>query len=484
MSFFYFAPPPPSSILPPVEEIPTFERPADWLSLPDVPEGEQGFNALFAVGPGSQNAAAFTVSLPGGAGSVTVDWGDGVVESVNSGAIAQHLYDYDAISAPTTVEGFKQVIITMRGADLSIASNIILSLVIRNALYHVTSSYRTCGWLDMYVRLPYAQNISIGSSSSSSTATRRLRKVVIAGPNTLTTASNMFKGCNALEEVVIDSLDYITLAISMFENCYSLRRVVLPDTPLLYNTQYMFSQCYSLVEAPALNLSAVNQASYMFYVCESLVTVPDYDMPSVTNISYMFYSCSSLRKAPALVLGNALLTVASLFHSCYSLEEVGSLNLSAVTSTNSMFWDCKSLRKVADMNLPAVQNIGNMFCNCSTLVNAPNMQFGSALTVANELFYNCACLEVMPAYAFENVGGAPTYIARYCESLKRVLVTGLRYGVDLSRTLLDANELNAFFSSMGNYAGTGLQVITISGCPGATTCDRTIATAKGFTVVG
>ena len=68
-------------------------------------------------------------------------------------------------------------------------------------------------------------------------------------------------------------------------------------------------------------------------------------------------------------------------------------------------------------------------------------------------------------------------------SCRLLLLRGRKGLVNFSvaNTKLDAAGLNALFNSLGTTTG---RTITITGCPGAGTCDRTIATAKGWTVSG
>ena len=66
-------------------------------------------------------------------------------------------------------------------------------------------------------------------------------------------------------------------------------------------------------------------------------------------------------------------------------------------------------------------------------------------------------------------------------ALTGLILTGLPVGIDISYSPMDATAIDAFFTSLG--AANGAQTITVTGCPGAGTCDTSIATAKGFTVV-
>jgi hypothetical protein len=63
------------------------------------------------------------------------------------------------------------------------------------------------------------------------------------------------------------------------------------------------------------------------------------------------------------------------------------------------------------------------------------------------------------------------------------LVLWSSYASSVADNLLDSPALDAFYTSLGVDVGeTG--VINVTGNPGTATDDPTIATAKGYTVVG
>ena len=68
----------------------------------------------------------------------------------------------------------------------------------------------------------------------------------------------------------------------------------------------------------------------------------------------------------------------------------------------------------------------------------------------------------------------------FCTSLTRVPELGVRYSISFQRTGLRRLALNDLFAGLGTAAGA--QTVTISETPGRLTCDKTIATAKGWTV--
>lgn len=64
--------------------------------------------------------------------------------------------------------------------------------------------------------------------------------------------------------------------------------------------------------------------------------------------------------------------------------------------------------------------------------------------------------------------------------LTGLILSGLTVGINISLQSMDATALNAFFTSLGTASGS--QTITVTGNPGAATCDTSIATGKGWTV--
>ena len=68
-------------------------------------------------------------------------------------------------------------------------------------------------------------------------------------------------------------------------------------------------------------------------------------------------------------------------------------------------------------------------------------------------------------------------------------ITGLispinfKHNINVSNTLMDAAALNALFTGLPT-AGTTNKTITITGTPGAATCNRSIATNKGWVISG
>ena len=133
----------------------------------------------------------------------------------------------------------------------------------------------------------------------------------------------------------------------------------------------------------------------------------------------------------------ALTTATSMFGACYALQSVNLPNLPALTTAASMFYACYALQSVNLPSLPVLTNATSMF---GTTVES-------------------TCLR----------------------SLRRLVTPGITAGFALLYGAMQAQELNALFTSLGTASGA--QTIDIRNQPGSATCDTSIATAKGYTVL-
>lgn len=168
-----------------------------------------------------------------------------------------------------------------------------------------------------------------------------------------------------------------------------------------------------------------------------LTSVELFDTSNVTTMSSMFNGCSSLVEVPLFDTSNA--TVMSyMFDGCSSLVEVPLFDTSSVTNMTFMFRRCSSLVEVE-------------LTDCSKVTNTSDM-FGS------------------------HIGSTQA------TSLERLILPGMTRGFSLRNTNMGASALNDFFDSLGTASGS--QIINITGAPGAAACDKSIATAKGWTITG
>ena len=122
----------------------------------------------------------------------------------------------------------------------------------------------------------------------------------------------------------------------------------------------------------------------------------------------------------------------------------------------------------------------DVFWNCKV-----NILGSITATTTNfrRLFQGCTTKRLV----FASLPSQPTNMASsggcfaYMGYLEEMIVPGLQNGFTIEGSNMGATALDAMFTSLGTANGT--QTITITGNPGAATCDTTIATTKGFTVI-
>lgn len=131
---------------------------------------------------------------------------------------------------------------------------------------------------------------------------------------------------------------------------------------------------------------------------------------------------------------------------------------------------------VGDISIPVATNLTN-FCNASGLRKVKLIS-SSSLANLNQAFHESTLLEDLEITDCSGV--TTTNLFSNNNALRRLILTGLTRGVNISNQNHDADSLNALFTSLGTASGT--QIITITGNPGAGTCNQSIATAKGYTV--
>jgi hypothetical protein len=168
--------------------------------------------------------------------------------------------------------------------------------------------------------------------------------------------------------------------------------------------------------------------SGMFTNCMSLKTIPSFNMASIVGIGLQSFA------------GNTI-----------SLENL-TLNNSAITSISSLLYSTSSTYSPGVFNFPfstsSVRALKSLSVNCTGVTAAPTSVFISG--------------------AFTN--------------LSSVILTGMKYAVDVSGMRIDGTALNALYTSLGTAAGA--QTITVTNNHGTVDDTPSIATAKGWTVTG
>jgi hypothetical protein len=401
-----------------------YTRPADWLELPILTNTESRVIILKAVMSGVSNYCALSAT-----GDYTVDWGDNTIENIASGTTAYHIYSYDASALDGTEStlGYKQAIVQIYpqvGATLT------------------------------------SVNLQRGHNLASAAYTSRFLIIDIAGPSLTSVMLGADTDTTVPTAVYHTMLEHLQIRQNVITNmnglcygCESLRTVDL-HTASATSTENMFSYCYNLQTVPALNLASVTNADGMFYYCKNLLTVPVLDMPAAASTTGMFSECYNLQTIPVILTPNAT-DMGHMFSYCYNLKNLPVFATASVTGMSSMFSDCYSLHTIPVLDTENVTDIGYMFSECYSLHTVPSIDISSAADMVNT-FDRCVGLRSMQA-----MSASVSFSVGDC--------------------MLSAAALDSLYDNLATAVG---QTIDVTGNWGTMSDDTTIATIKGWTVVG
>jgi len=327
-----------------------------------------------------------------------------------------------------------------------------------------------------------------------------LKLVPLFVTSSVANMSYMFYGCSALESVPLFNTASVTNMSYMFYGCSSIESVPLLNTSAVTSMSYMFYGCFSIESVPLFVTSSVTIMNGMFSHCTSLKSVPLFNTASVTNMSSMFDTCTSLKSVP-LFNTSAVTTMSSMFDSCTALISAPLFNTSAVTSMSAMFRDCVLLKSVPSFNFSAIAGSGLQYFLANTISLETVTLNTPAITSATSMFYYASNFYTSSStsFVFSNgttralksvslnftgITAAPSglFQSTAFTNLSSIILTGLRYAVDVSGMRLDGTALNALYTSLGTAAGA--QTITVTNNHGTVDDTPSIATAKGWTVTG
>ena len=194
------------------------------------------------------------------------------------------------------------------------------------------------------------------------------------------------------------------------------------------------------------------------------------------SLANWFNGCALLEKITGL--DTSLATLFNLaFYNCNALRDFSWISFAQATDMSSAFVNCYELKTIT-INTPTITSLSATFNGCLSLrraeVIAPNA------TSAANCFIACPMLTDVTLHTKANAARTSTYTKANMLSWINDL-SGSSVAMSVASCNLNAAALNKIFTDLGTVAsGT----IVITGTPGAATCDRSIAIAKGWTVTG
>ena len=504
-------------------------RPTEWLALPDNVDGVQKVSILNAVFDTDSEFVALLCN-----GAYTVDWGDGVVENFADNVKAQHKYTYsdvDLNSDTVVTFGYKQCIITITpqaGQNLlQVSFNQFHSAIGNPGSYDLVT-----GFLDIRINASLCTSLLMGSTAAVNK--HSMLEQCLIGELDDTTLNDLFYDCYSLQSVSIKDTSNVTSFASIHYNNYALQK--MPTYTFRsdgVNVNSMFYNCYSLIETYPIVITPSSSTALigMLNFCKSLRYI-DLTVNSSINytLSSIFANCSSLEDIKFTQIGVGKVTglqstftytrikespaidtslcaaFTSTFQFCDRLTDLYEYNYSSATTLANMLEGCYSLKTVPNFNITAsCTNLGSLCSNCWSLEKAPTFSDSSGVTNIVQILAACKSLTVIPNYIFGNISGGMsstfsgcdslqimpniavgkvytgnTNFVQFLYSLKRMLMP-LRFTFSVANAKMSAAALNEMYSILPTVTG---QTVTVTGNYGVSGDDPSIATAKGWTVIG
>ena len=319
---------------------------------------------------------------------LTVDWGDGTADVINSNA---DLSGGDGFNHTYAAAGTYTLTITSSQTDKT------------------------------------QQQIPAISFSSNRKGNSNASKLISIDTPLLNTQvmyfSDCFSGCTSLSSIPAGLFDNNAQVInfsSCFSNCTSLSSIpegLFDENTLATNFDDCFFGCTSLSSIPAGlfdNNAQVTNFSYCFFNCTSLSSIPEglFDNNTLaTNFSYCFYKCTSLSSIPTGLFDNnpQVTDFSSCFFNCTSLSSIPERlfdDNTQVTNFGNCFSNCTSLLSIPSGlfdNNTLVTNFGNCFSGCTSLSSIPSGLFDKNTKVTNfrRCFTYCTSLSSIPSGLFD-----------------------------------------------------------------------------------
>ncbi|MCP5006178.1 MAG: hypothetical protein GY941_19890 [Planctomycetes bacterium] len=374
-----------------------WQRPDDWLDMPELVVGDEKAVFLVAVTDTDNNPFWFS-----NIAAVDIDLGDGNGVTTNVDCAGSRGFNlvYADYAGSETSEGFRQALITITPNGSGVLGNI--SLVSTPAKGYTDKGHDpNIAVLDYIAAVPNCTNFDLSGTAILSS----LRNFKFVGSVQFTSLINL---ANAL---------------------YSLQNITLPDGLISTAMNAAFSGTSSLNTPPVIDTSTASSFNSCFFD-SGIKEAPDWNFQSATNIDKLFYNVKSIAYVPTYDFDNVL-EAGSAFRNMQSLIHVEPQSLPLCTEIDFIANTNGALRSLELTDLGNVTNTASAFAGC--------------------------------------------------DSLSSLILEGLTVGVDIQYSNMSATALNIFFTSLGT--ANGAQTINVATNPGALTCDTSIATTKGWTVI-
>jgi hypothetical protein len=304
----------------------------------------------------------------------------------------------------------------------------------------------------------------------------QVTKVVAVGPapeSMRILPQFMFSGCNNFEafDATVDT-SAATNFYNAWNGCSSLTSFPLIDTSSGTNFTGTWSNCFSLTNFPLLDTSSGINFTLTWRNCNSLTSFPLIDTSSGTSFSEAWRDCNSLTSFP-LINTSGGTDFNDAWRNCTSLTSFPLIDASSGTIFSGAWYSCASLASFPAINTSSGTNFTNTWYGCNSLTSFPLIDTSSGTSFGNA-WRNCTKLTSFPANFFDSWTGTP---GSNC-------FTNTWTGCSLTATSVE-NILNSIDTSGQSAPGTGPDISisydTGTGTPSIATAVTNLK-ARGWTI--
>ena len=233
-------------------------------------------------------------------------------------------------------------------------------------------------------------------------------KVVAVGPapeSMKLDGNRAFSGCSALKafDATVDTSSGTSFILAWY-GCSSLTSFPLIDTSSGTNFASAWLGCSSLTSFPLIDTSSGTYFQSVWQSCSSLTSFPLIDTSSGTNFSSAWFNCSSLTSFP-LIDTSAGTTFQNAWANCSSLTSFPLIDTSSGTNFQSVWQSCSSLTSFPLIDTSSGTNFQQAWRFCSSLTTFPAGFFDTWTgTPVNSCFVNAwdGCAD-LTATSVENI---------------------------------------------------------------------------------
>ena len=284
-------------------------------------------------------------------------------------------------------------------------------------------------------------------------------KVVAVGPapeSMTIQAPDAFNGCTNLEafDATVDATGGTNFE-NGWRNCTSLTSFPLINTASGTSFSSAWNGCSSLTSFPLIDTSSATNFDNTWFGCNSLTSFPLIDTSSVTNFNSAWYNCSSLTSFP-LINTSSGTNFFRAWRGCSSLTSFPAIDTSSSTTFYQAWYNCNSLTSFPLIDTSNGTEFFEAWRFCNSLTSFPLIDVSSGTNFENT-WWSCSSLTSFPAINFSS-GTKFTSCWRDCTSLTSFSATNFT-------AITATNAFDSAFRNWTSFTGAFPQLTTDSSHP-------------------